>query len=287
MGTDHATPASNQHVWKRMLASTRPVRLRGEDRVVSFAPEALEDMAAQITTGYIPLNYEHLSFLPPMGRIDNATVHVADDGESELFIAGHSLASYRIVDGPDLPSIVADLPRVHSPELSVKLNYTPRNFDEETARQILEECHDIADPQERWAELPPLEFVLYIPVVWSAGKFFGSFFGALGKAAGEALAAKIGSWARKSKNPSRTVIFTLRFGLRDGSNICGYVLATSEQLPASIDDVLKASEDLAVIAGLQGEMSIFPNLKEAAFFLADGEWYLGWWTDGERVFHTG
>lgn len=287
MVTDHATSASNRRVWKGMLASTRSVRLRGEDRVVSFAPEALEGMAAQITTNYIPLNYEHLCFMPPMGRIDTATIHVADDGESELFVAGRSLPGYRIVDGPDLPSIVADLPRVYSPELSVKLNYTPRNFDEETARQILEECGDLAEPHERWAEIPPLEFVLLVPVVWGAGKFFGSFLGALGRAAGDALAAKISSWARKSKDPNRTIVFALQFELPDGSNICGYVFSTSEELRASIDDVLEASEDLAAIAGLQSETTIFPNMKEAAFFLAGGNWHLGWWTDGERVLHTG
>ena len=284
--TDHATPASNRHVWKGILASTRPVRLRDEDRVVSFAPEALEGMAAQITQGYIPLNYEHLTFLPPIGRIDNATIHVAYDGESELLIAGRSMPNHRIVDRLDLPSTLDDLPEVSSPELSIRLNYTPRNFDQEIAREILEECGDIADPHERWAELPPLEFVLLIPVVWSAGKFFGSFLSALGKAAGDALAAKISSWARKSKHPSRTIIFALQFELPDGSNICGYVLSTSEQLRVSIDTVLEMSEELAVVAGLQNEMTIFPNLKEAAFFLADGKWHLGWWTDGERVFHT-
>lgn len=273
--TDHATPAYSRHVWKGILASTRPAKLRGEDRVVSFAPEALERMAAQITKNYIPLNYEHLSFMPPMGRVDNATVYVADDGESELAFSGRRLPSYRIVVGPDLPPMLDDLPKVYSPELSIRLNYTPRNFDEETARQILEECGDIAYPDERWAELPPLEFVLLVPVVWSAGKFFGSFLGALGRAAGDALAAKISSWARKSKDPSRTTIFSLQFELSDGSKICGYVFSKSEQLQTSINDVLEASEDLATIAGLQNEMTIFPSMKTAAFFLADGKWHLG------------
>ena len=57
MAADQVTGASPEPVWKGILASTRPVRLRGEDRVVGFAREALEGMAAQISQGFVPLNY--------------------------------------------------------------------------------------------------------------------------------------------------------------------------------------------------------------------------------------
>lgn len=149
MTTDHLTGAPSEQVWKGILVSTRPVRLRGEDRVVGFTREAMEGMADQITQGFVPLNYEHLLFLPPMGRIDVATVRVADDGESELHVEGRDLRAYAIPDGPDMLAIADDLPEISSPELSIELSYTPRNFDEEVAREIVEECGEIARPDER------------------------------------------------------------------------------------------------------------------------------------------
>ena len=286
MAADQVTGASPEPVWKGILASTRLVRLRGEDRVVGFAREALEGMASQISQGFVPLNYEHLLFLPPVGRITTATVRVADDGESELHIEGHNLSTYAIVDGPDVLAIANDLPEIFSPELSIELNYTPRNFDEDVAREIIEDCGDIARPDERWAELPPLEFAILIPVVWGAAKFAGSLLGALGQATGEALVAKMGSWARRSKQPNRTVIFALKFQLPDGANVCGYVLASPDNFESAIGSVLEASEELAVIAGLQNQTKVFPAMKDAAFFFDEGQWHLGWWTDGESVFCT-
>ena len=286
MAADQVTGASPEPVWKGILASTRLVRLRGEDRVVGFAREALEGMASQISQGFVPLNYEHLLFLPPIGRITTATVRVADDGESELHIEGHNLSTYAIVDGPDVLAITNDLPEIFSPELSIELNYTSRNFDEDVAREIIEDCGDIARPDERWAELPPLEFAILIPVAWGVGKFAGSFLAALGRAAGDALATKISSWAQRSSHPDRTVVFAIRFQLHDRSSICGYVLAAQDDLEAAIDGLLEASEMLAAVAGLQKEGRLFPTLKDAAFFLHEGQWHLGWWTDGESVFST-
>ena len=46
---------------------TRTVRLRGEDYLVSFTKEALLDMANQVRSGYVKMNVDHLSYLPPIG----------------------------------------------------------------------------------------------------------------------------------------------------------------------------------------------------------------------------
>ena len=275
-----------QH-WKGVIASTRPVRLRGEDRIVRFARQALDGMAEQINRDTIPMNYEHLGFLPPIGLIDTATVRESNDGEYELHIEGPMVPAFTVSDKPDFQTAFAHVSEAPSPELSVRLSYTPRNFADSVATEILDDLGDIAHPEERWAALPPLEFALLIPVVWGATKFAGSFLSALGSSAGDAVATKIASWARRSKRPDRTVVFALKFHLQDGSSICGYVLASQEELREAIGSAMAASEELAVIAGLQNEMELLPALKDAAFFLDDGQWYLGWWTGGDAVFRTG
>lgn len=278
---------SSEQYWRGVIASTRPVRLRGEDRTVKFARQALDGMAAQINQDTVPLNYEHLGFLPPIGRIDTATVRETNDGEFELHVEGPVLAAPMAINEPNFQTALAHLPEAQAPELSIELSYTPRNFDDNVAAEILDDLGSIAHPEERLAALPPLEFALLIPVVWGAAKFAGSFLGALGSSAGNALATKIASWARRSKRPDRTVVFALKFHLQDGSSICGYVLASGEELREAIDCALAASEELAAIAGMQNEMELLPAMKDAAFFLEDGRWNLGWWTDGGTVFRAG
>ena len=283
---EESSRPSSQHQSRGVIASTRPVRLRGEDRIVCFTRQALDGMAAQFNQNFIPLNSEHLGFLPPIGRIDTAAVIETDDGEFELHIAGPSLQNFDAVDEPEWESILADPTEASTPELSVKVSYTPRNFDESVAREILDDIRDVAQPDERWSEWPPLEFAFLIPVVWGVTKFAGSFLDELGRAAGNAVATKIGSWVRRSKQPDRTVVLALKFHLPDESSICGYVLAAPGELQGAVDRLLAASEELAVIAGLQKEIVFLPGMKDAAFFLDDGQWHLGWWTDGEAVFRT-
>lgn len=74
--------------------------------------------------------------------------------------------------------------------------------------------------------------------------------------------------------------------MADGSSICGYELAAKGDVEEATDSMIKASETLAALAGMQNELRLFPAMKEAVFFLDDGQWHLGWWTDGETVFQT-
>jgi hypothetical protein len=69
--------------------STRAVRLRGEDYLVSFTKEALLDMANQVRSGYVMMNVDHLSYLPPIGYWHRAEVVDDAEGHSELVMYGH------------------------------------------------------------------------------------------------------------------------------------------------------------------------------------------------------
>lgn len=286
MVTAGESAQDGERMWRGMIASTRSVRLRGEDRIVKFERTALDDMERQLNEKFMPLNHEHLEFMPPIGRIDVATVRVAEDGESELHVSGSLLQNRVVFLEKDLFVLHHEIPKIDSLDLSVSVVYEPRNFEESVARSIEEELGQHAQPVERWAELPPLEFALFVPVIWGAAKFTGAFLEALGQAAGSALAEKISSWTRRSKQPNRTVVFAVKFQISDYSTICGYVLATQDEIQTAVDRALEASEELAVIAGLQKEKELLPAMKDAVFFLDEGQWHLGWWTDGETVFRT-
>ena len=272
--------------WRGMIATTRPVRLRDEDRVVTFARTALDGMAQQINEVFVSLNYEHLEFMPPIGRIDNATVIIAEDGESELQITGSDMCNRFVSLARDPFALPSESPDVGSPDLSISIMYEPRNFEDHVAQTIQDDLGDKAHPVERWAQLPPLEFAILIPVVWGAIRFAGAFLDELGRSLGAEIGARIATWSRRSKQPSRTVVFSLRFEIHDGSSINGFVLASSGNVELAVNSALDASEELATIAGIQRQANVLPSMKESAFFLEDGRWHLGWWTDGESVFHT-
>jgi hypothetical protein len=47
---------------------------------VNFSREALESAAQQVATGFIPMSVEHLSYLPPRGRITRAEIETDAEG---------------------------------------------------------------------------------------------------------------------------------------------------------------------------------------------------------------
>lgn len=294
MTSQEETQTADEQQWKMILASTRPVRLRGDNHVTQFTRSSLDDAAEQVHHNYVPLRVEHLSFMPPIGIMNTAEVQETEDGEAELCVSATSIKKRCLVgDELDIPQLYADLESAVIPEISVELEYDRRNFDNDTITDIQQDFGDIARPVERWSELPPLEYLISIPVVWGAAipvvlgatKFAGAFFDELGRTAGKALSTKISSWTRNSKQPDRTIVFGLRFKLSNGAYVCGYVLPSPDNIEPSVDRMLKESEKLASIAGIQNEHNIFPSMKEAAFFF-DEEWHLGWWTDGESIFYT-
>ena len=272
--------------WGALIASTRAVRLLGDDKIVRFARSALDGAAEQVRDAHVWFQREHLEFLPPIGLATDGFVRECDDGEAELCLNGITLPSALVDEPATLHSRCVDLPLQDTPDLSVVLEYDRRNFDTKNEEFIASDSGGIASPLERWAALPPLEFVLTIAVTWLGVRFVGSLVDQLGETVYRALARKIASWAQRSKDPLRTVVFRLEFEYPSGARLCGFVLAPPNEVESAIGDALESLNDLAAIAGLQGEEDLLPSMKKAAFFLNSGEWSLGWWTDGETVFRT-
>ena len=234
----------------------------------------------------ILINYEHLVFLPPIGRIRNAQVIEMEDGEAELHFAGTQLPQFITENRPSIVQKISELPGSSVPEISVRLEYDRRNFHPDVGLWVEEDSGGLAKPVERWSQLPLLIFSLVIPVVWASTRFFGSFFDQLGKTAADALSAKIRAWVKRSKQPDRTTVCELVFECSERTSISGFTFAEPDEIMVRFDAAIGAAGDLATIAALQNEIGFLPEMERAAFFFDGEKWQLGWWTDGERVTRT-
>lgn len=272
--------------YEMYVASTRPVRLVGDDFDTMLARSALESIVDQVDSKCIWILNEHLEHLPPIGVCKRAEIREAEDGEAELYYYGVEVPKIYGQGLGDLQNIISQLPESDCPDISVELTYSRRNFDQGYGAIIESESNGVAKPVERQSALPPLEFALLIPVIWGASKFLGAFLSKLGEAAFEGLSAKMASWSKRSKDPNRTVVFQLVFRLSDGNEVCGFVLAPPDMVEYAVEEALVASGDLATIAGLLQEQQLLPDMKKAAFFLDGNTWQLGWWTDGSETIIT-
>ena len=258
--------------------------MRGDDFVTSFSRSALDDMARSIEQSGVWVTVEHLDFLPPLGRQRHARVIEAADGEADLYVQlDGDMPRLLVEDGPNLLDATNALPPAAAPDLTVRILYDRRNFAPGAADVIDKESGGLARPLERHAELPPLEYVVAIPVVWGAVRFFGAFLDELGRAAGQRLSTKVASWTGESRDPSRTAVLKLEFELPDGAHVAGFAFAAPGEVESAMDDLLEAAEGLATIAGLQRDSGVLPGMKLAAYFLDEGEWQLGWWADGAGI----
>ena len=241
-------------------------------------------MVCSIEQSAVWVMVEHLDFLPPLGRQRHARVLEAADGEAELYVQTDVDMPRLLAEvGPNIRDTSNALPSAAAPDLTVRILYDRRNFAPSAADVIEEESGGLAFPVERQAELPPLEWVIAIPVVWGAARFSGAFLDELGRAAGQGLSAKIASWTRKSREPSRTSVLKLDCELPDGAHLAGFLFAAPGEIEPAVDDLFEAAEGLATIAGLQSDRGVLPGMKLAAYFLDEGEWQLGWWTDGNSI----
>lgn len=279
------SPAATKY--RARVITTRPITARGDDHVTVFTSECLHSMARQVREGVVWLNVEHLSFLPPLGRWRDGEVIVCDDGEEELFFSGEGLPHYwaEYVEAAR-DEFLARLPTNESPALSVELSYDRRNFDRATAEQLESDFDIPTHRRDRWAELPPLEYILTIPVAWGAAKFAGSFLDALGRAAGEGVVAKLRSWAKRSKKPDRSMVLVIEFKISHQSSMRGVVIAPTSEGSCLLERAWENIELLATLAGLQAEQDVLPQMVDSVFFFDGERWRLAWWTDGERVIKT-
>lgn len=277
--------------YEAVLASTQVVQLAGDQHSTRVTREALESMAAQINAHGIPFISEHLGFLPTLGYARNAWVRDREDGESELRVGLALLPQRQGIAEPNLDDVeLSEFTRSWETEPHVEITFDRRNFARDVSHQIDRSTSDVVQPAERWAELPPLYYAFFVPVIWGACKFAGAFLERLGALCADAVHAKASSWvastARASKDPSRSVTVEFAFEFPDGGRLSGFVLAPTENIEAAVDNGFNHIEKLATVAGIQAESEVFPGLRQAAYFLDGDDWHLGWWTDGREVMLT-
>jgi hypothetical protein len=269
--------------------STRPIgTATGE--IVVFTQGALEDVAEQVRSGFVPIVIEHLSLLPPAGRWHDAEVVVADDGASELVLRGHPFRTLRPVGAdPDPWTLLPpDRPAAATRPSIASIDVEPRNFDPAEFAEARDVAPVPVEEVSRWSALPPLEWVLAIPVGWGMTKFLGSFLDQLGKESARAVVEWIGRLSSRAKDPDRDRIITLQFELPGPDPVGALIYAfipiepgadvVGETLPA-IDLVAPIAE----LAGAQAESSVMGALRRAAFIWKNGAWQLAWWVVDEEA----
>ncbi len=270
-------------------ASTRTVELPTGERV-RFAKEALEGVANQVRSSFLPMHVEHLTVLPPIGRWVDAQVVEADDGEFELLMEGEYLPQL-VRSGEDFDPF-ALLPGEAAagkvPEMHLRVLTESRNFEEEDFQAIRQDAPVEIGQENRWAILPPLEWVFVFPVVWGAIRFAGSFFDELGKISAQKAAAWLEGSSRRAREPQRDRLVTLRFDLPGGGFVSGHIVAPHDgEAESTTAEGLAAAGALAEWVGAQVELGLIPGLQRAAFVWAEGRWNLAWYvTDGSAVYTT-
>jgi hypothetical protein len=269
--------------------TTEVVEIEGEPPT-RFTRGALEDAARQIRTTFIPMNVEHLGFLPPMARWYEAEVVDRDDGESELILHGRKLPHYVPAgDDPDPLRLVAGLPKTESlGAVAAEFWVEPRNYEASALEQLSQDAPIDVEHHSQRSILPPIEWIITIPVVWGAAQFLGAFFSELGRASAAELVSWLKGWQAHVKQPQRDRLVTLRFDLPDGGIVYGFIplvendTGTDQKILSALD----SSAQLAGFCGIQRESGVLPDLKRAAFVFAENQWRFAWWTDGDAVYHT-
>jgi hypothetical protein len=266
-------------------ASTRPMRpTSGEGPMVVFAREALESVARQVETGFVGMSVEHLEILPPVGRWYAAELVTADDGADELILRGRLLQRVRPSGADPDPWQVLERHRelASRPPDVITIDHVslePRNF-EKTDFEAAEANAPIPVREDaRWSELPPLEWLLTIPVFWGFSRFAGSFCDTLGRETAEALVRWVQDLATRAKDNQRDRIVTLRFVLPDQTVVLGFIpVSASEDIEVEAIPALDSAGAGAVaeIAGAQAAEGVLGDALRTAFLWKGGAWHLAW-----------
>lgn len=265
--------------------TTRPVVLTTGERV-SFAPEALESILGQVRSKFIPMTFEHLSMLPPMGRINDGEIRTADDGHQELNLFGIPLDHYSANVDIDDPFSPRDVEGVPMPSLSASLEAESRNYEKEDWDVAIEDAPLPLKEVSKWSSLPPLEWLIAVPVTWGAAKYFGSFLTELGKDNAQSLISWIRDKSRRAKEAERKRYVTLALQLDDGRMVLGFLPfdAEDDEL-ASVEGGLTEAAYLASVAGAQRD-GVTRRAERIAYVYHDGEWELAWFVTEEGVYRT-
>jgi hypothetical protein len=286
------TRVTEAHTWEdtepiAKALTTRPF-VSTEGVVTQFSRDALDDMAEQVRLGFVLMSIEHLSFLPPVGRWRSAEVVTADDGAAELLLRGKWFRTLAPA-GPDPNpwlSLPSDRPLAQRHGSIAAVEIEPRNFDHSVFEAERKRAPVHVEEQSRWSVLPPLEWVLTIPVVWGLARFTGGFLDEAGAEVARATVDWIARLAGAAKDPGRDRIITLEFELPaeqpTGPRIYAFIPIradgdiTAETLPA-----LEAATPIAELAGAQADLGVLGDLRLAAFIWKDAAWHLAWYVMGD------
>ncbi|GAA1602681.1 hypothetical protein GCM10009789_65820 [Kribbella sancticallisti] len=266
--------------------STRVVQLTTGERV-SFAPEALEGMVRQARESFIAMNIEHLNMLPPIGRWSDGEVKTLEDGEQQLLLYGEFLQQYVAkseFDDPFRPEVLSEQ---GAPEiLTASISAEARNFDPEVWRDAVDESPLPVKETHKWSDLPPLEWVLVVPVAWGAAKFMGSFLERLGQEAAEAVVAWFKRTSRKARDAGRDRYVTISFELDDDRQVSGFIpFAAADDDISYVQAALGSAGMLAEIAGALNE-GASPGTHQITYLWDGSTWQLAWFVNDDGVFLT-
>ena len=269
------------------LVSTRPTTLVTGERVV-FARSALVDMVEQFENRFVSMTVEHLGMFPPIGRWYAAEIVRAEDGADELIARGRYLRRFHPVGAdPDPRAAVASVAQHGDPPVDIAIEalmFEPRNYDRRRLQELLQTAPVKVEEEARWSALPPLEWVLAIPVVWGATRFLGSFLDTLGRETAVSLTQWLRQLSSAAKDGDRDRILTLRFVLEAGPLILAFIpVPRDADFEGETLDALDAAGVVAELAGAQSQASILGDLRLAAFIWADQEWHLAWWVGEDDI----
>jgi hypothetical protein len=251
----------------------------------------LEDLLDQVRGRFVPANLEHLTYYPPIARWYDGELVECDDGHTELMLDARELRQLvRRGADPDVLAATASLPEANDavPGASATVRFEPRNFEPQAVAALATSCPLPLKEEMRWAGLPPIEWLLSVPVIWGASKFAGAFMAELGRDRAQAFIEWMHRASAAAREPERDRLVTVAFDLDDHRVIYSVVPIAADDMD---DEALLLAfdklRDVAALAGMQKEVGEpFPGLERAAFLFDDDVWRLAWWTDGTAVYRT-
>lgn len=144
------------------------------------------------------------------------------------------------------------------------------------------------EEKHAWADLPPIIWMLSIPVTWGAVKFAGSFLGRLGEAAPDGLVGWIKRAAQAAKQPARENLVEIRFDQKGSFAILGFA-ALDPRSDTSAADLQKALDAAGLLAEFAGSVAAGQQpaqLRQCAFQWDNDRWRLAWWATDDEVYVT-
>ncbi|WP_199430846.1 hypothetical protein [Qaidamihabitans albus] len=236
------------------------------------------------------MNVEHLSFLPPIGLWHRAEVEDDAEGHSELVMYGHYLELRRAQDSV-LQNAPDDAPEGPSTISDASIGIEPRNFEPAEWATLHEDAPLPLTERAARSSLPPLIWLLSVPVAWGAAAFSGSFLKRLGEEAASSLISWIKERTARARGNDRDALVQVNFEVGDLITVSAFV-PLDQDSSDNVNSLREGLEGLGRVASFAGWMSESggPSEEEevrlVAFFYRDSQWHLAWWATPEEAYLT-